>query len=84
MADQKDPVRVLTGRMGALTVHSRGKTNTVPSRAAFEAKFAAAVDPEQQLDPVERERRAQYAQRLHMTRLARARWHRGAPPTEAA
>ena len=74
MSHQKDPVRVRTGRLGALTVHASGKTNTGPARTAFMERFHHAVDPD------EREKRAGYALRKHMARLAMAR-HR---PTRAA
>lgn len=70
----KDPERVQTGRMGALAVHARGKTNTGPARAAWLAKIEAEVDPDGALDPEERARRVEYALRLRMTELARRRW----------
>jgi len=70
----KDPVRVMTGRMGALAVHSRGRTNTGPATAARWAKYEQAVDPDGTLDPATRRRRAEYARRLDMTRLALRRW----------
>jgi hypothetical protein len=38
--------RQLYGRMGALSVHARGKTNTAPPRAAFDARFEREVDPD--------------------------------------
>jgi hypothetical protein len=71
---RKDPERVRLGRLGALTVHSRGRTNVGPARSAWEAKLAAEVDPDGTLDAAERERRIGYALRLRMTRLAMARW----------
>ena len=76
MADirPKDPERVRLGRMGALTTHARGHTNTGPARAALLAKFDAEVDPTGTLDPAERARRAAYALRLHMLRLNAKRW----------
>jgi hypothetical protein len=77
MADAlvKDPERVMYGRLGALTVHARGRTNTVPASAAFMARFETEVDPEGVLLPAERARRAEYARRAHMTRLVLRRWH---------
>lgn len=80
MADtrQKDPVRVLTGRLGALATHARGRTNTAPASAAFLARFEAQVDPTGELDATERRRRAEYAKQDYMTRLALHR-HRGSP-----
>lgn len=73
-ARQKDPERVRLGLMGALTTHARGHTNTGPARLALLAKFDREVDPNNTLDPGERERRAKYALRLHMLRLNAKRW----------
>jgi len=72
--EAKDPERVRLGRLGALTVHARGRTNTAPARAAWEAKLAAEVDPDGSLAPAELERRLGYAMRERMTRLAMKRW----------
>ncbi|MDH4283496.1 MAG: hypothetical protein OEV36_12635, partial [Myxococcales bacterium] len=77
----------LRGRIGALVVHARGHTNTGPARAAFHTKFEREVDPEGILAPEERARRADYARRAHMSRLAlasavaRQRRARASPPT---
>lgn len=76
---EKDPERVRLGRLGALTVHARGRTNVGPARAAWEAKLIAEVDPDGSLAPAERDRRFQYALRLRMTRLAMTRWGRKQP-----
>jgi hypothetical protein len=73
-AATKDPERVRLGRLGALTVHARGRTNTAPARAAWEAKLAAEIDPDGSLTPDELARRMQFAMRARMTRLAMARW----------
>lgn len=70
----KDPERQRLGRLGALTVHARGRTNVGPARAAWEAQLAAEHGITQDLEPAERERRVQSALRLRMTRLAMARW----------
>ena len=75
----KDPQRVRLGRLGALSVHARGRTNTGPARAAWEAKMAAEVDPEGTLPPDELARRIEYAMRVRMTRLAMARWGKRKP-----
>jgi hypothetical protein len=76
MSDRpKDPKRVMTGRMGALSVHARGRTNTAPATAARWAKYEKAVDPDGTLDPATRRKRAEYARRLDMTRIALRRWH---------
>lgn len=74
MERQKDPVRVRAGRLGALTVHARGRTNTGPARRAWEAGIAAEVDPDGALGPEELARRTEYAMRVRMTRLAMRRW----------
>lgn len=83
----KDPQRVLIGRIGAYTVHSRysGCELTRPARAAFWSKFEREVDPDGVLDPAERARRAEMARKAYFARLAlksaqagakRARRHR--------
>jgi hypothetical protein len=85
MADSpKDPERVRLGRLGALTVHAAGKTNTRPARAAWLAKLAAEVDPDGTLPTAERDRRIEYLMRARMTRLAMARWSRTPKAPEAA
>lgn len=70
----KNPERVRLGRLGALTVHARGRTNVGPARAAWEASLAAESGITDDLDPAERERRVRSALRARMTRLAMARW----------
>lgn len=74
MSDEKDPKRVRAGRLGALATHSRGKTNTTAASAAFLARFEREVDPNGQLPPAERARRAEYARRAYMTKLVMGRW----------
>lgn len=64
--------RVLQGRLGALAVHSRGRTNTAPARGAFNQRFLDEVDPDRVLPEAERERRAAFARRAHFTKLALA------------
>lgn len=83
MADAKDPIRVRTGRLGALAVHSRGRTNTEPARAAFRERFRRQVDPDGTLPTDERERRADFAMREYMTRMAMHR-HREKATKSAA
>ncbi len=70
----KDPIRVRTGRLGALTVHARGRTNTGPARAAWEAQLAAEAGIGDDVTPEERARRMEHALRARMMRLADARW----------
>jgi hypothetical protein len=66
--------RVLTGRLGAYTAHSRhdGHEMTRAARAAFESKFERDVDPYGVLPIEERLRRAEMARKAHYTRLALA------------
>lgn len=61
-------------RLGALTLHAQGKTNTRPARQAFFERFVREVDPDMVLPPAEREKRARLALRAHMIRLS-ARAH---------
>lgn len=70
----KDPERVRLGRLGALSVHARGRTNVGPARAAWERQFADTFEIGDELDPVERQRRMEFAIRFRMTELARTRW----------
>lgn len=64
--------RVLTGRLGAYTLHSRYDSRELlkPARAAFESKFEHEVDPEGNLPVEERKHRAEMARKAHFTRLA--------------
>lgn len=64
--------RVLTGRLGAYTLHSKYDSRELlkPARAAFESKFEREVDPEGVLPIEERKRRAEMARKAHFTRLA--------------
>ena len=75
----KDPERVRLGRLGALTVHARGRTNTGPAREAWEARVAAEFGIDESLEPAERDRRMDAAMRVRMTRLAAARWGKKKP-----
>lgn len=66
--------RVLIGRIGAYTVHSRydGLEITKAAREAFRSKFERDVDPDGLLEPEERARRAEMARKAHFARLALA------------
>lgn len=75
----KDPTRVRLGRLGALMVHARGRTNTGPARAAWEAQLATEAGIPDDLPADERARRMEYALRARMTRLAEARWAKTRP-----
>lgn len=43
---------------------------TAAARSAFMDRFSKQVDPDGQLDPAERERRAESAKRAHFARMA--------------
>jgi len=62
--------KTLRGRIGALSLHAQGKTNTGPARAKFLARFEAEVDPDGLLPEAERSKRAEQARKLYFTRLA--------------
>lgn len=49
---------------------------TAPARRGFLARFERAVDPDNRLDPAEREKRARRLLQAHMIRLARKRRRR--------
>ena len=67
-----DSDRILRGRIGGFTLHSRydSREITAPARKAFLAGFEDQVDPERTLAPEERARRADMARKAHFTRLA--------------
>lgn len=54
------------GRMGALRVHGRGRTNTAPARAALAQKWLREADPEGVLPPEVRARRAEMLRRAFL------------------
>jgi len=65
-----------TGRAAALTrwAHVEDpQAATEPARRGFLARFERQVDPDNQLDPVEREKRARRLMRAHMIQLAQKR-----------
>lgn len=64
---------VRAGRLGALSVHSRGKTNTRAATAAFLARFEREVDPAGVLPPDVRAKRAEAARRAYFIRLSQRR-----------
>ena len=61
------------GAIGGFTTASRHDTReiTQPARDGFLRRFLFQVDPNNELAPEERERRAVAARRAHMRRLAR-------------
>ena len=64
--------RALAGRMGALLVHARGRTNAAPAGEALQARLEAEVDADRVLEPEERHRRAAFLRRARMQELALA------------
>jgi hypothetical protein len=62
--------RRLIGLKGAYALHAAGKTNTGPARQVFEQRWDDQVDPDRQLDSVERARRAEYARKAYYVDLA--------------
>ncbi len=69
-----DPqTRILVGRIAALErwAHTPDRSAaTKLARDAMDAKFERLVDPDNQLDPTERARRAAYKRTAHFQRLA--------------
>jgi hypothetical protein len=67
-----DESRRARGRLGALALHAShdSRVTSKPGRDAFLARFEREVDPEGKLPSAERARRAAYARRLYMGRLA--------------
>jgi hypothetical protein len=62
--------RTLRARVAAHTMHAQGGTNTAPARKAFLDRFEREVDPDLELSPDERARRADHARKAYFTSLA--------------
>jgi hypothetical protein len=62
--------RALRARAAAYALHAQGGTSTKAGTAAFLARFERQVDPDGQLAPDERARRAEQARKSYMTSLA--------------
>lgn len=64
--------RVLRARKAGLTTHARHDSKAIAARArnGFLARFEREVDPDGQLPPEERLRRAKLARKAYMTGLA--------------
>jgi len=62
--------RSLRARIAAHALHAAGRTNTGPASAAFLRRFEREVDPEGQLAPDVRARRAEHALAAHMAALS--------------
>lgn len=73
MTAEKDPQRVLIGRLGAHTKWAQTADRTAATaaaRAAAMKKFEDQVDPDRTLPAAERARRAESARKAHFQRLA--------------
>lgn len=62
--------RALRSRAAAFALHAQGGTSTKAGTLAFLARFEREVDPEGILTPEERSRRATFARKSYMARLA--------------
>jgi hypothetical protein len=62
--------RALRSRAAAFALHAQGGTSTTAGTQAFLARFEREVDPDGVLSPEERSRRASFARRSYMARLA--------------
>ena len=67
-----DPLASQRGRIGAYRLHATHdpRITTAPARRAFLAGFELAVDPDGELAPEERARRAAAAKKAHFAQLA--------------
>ncbi|MHB8670476.1 MAG: hypothetical protein ACYDAD_07960 [Acidimicrobiales bacterium] len=72
MAAADPAIRSAIGRLGAHAMHAGhdARSTTRAARAAFEARFAAEVDPDGVLSPDERARRAEHARKAYFLRLS--------------
>ena len=66
--------RSLRARLAAYAMHAQhdSRQTSAPGRAAFRARFEREVDPDDTLDPAERQRRAELARRAYFARLSLA------------
>lgn len=69
-----DSLASIRGRIGAYSLHALYDSREITSaaRSRFLQRFEKEVDPEHQLLPEERQRRAMMARRAHFQRLALA------------
>ena len=72
MPSQTPTERSQLSRAAALTrwAHSDPVAGTAAARSKFLERFEDEVDPDRQLDPAERERRANRARRAYFTKLS--------------
>lgn len=64
--------RALRAKIGAYSLHAKHdpRQTTAKARQTFLAKFEAEVDPNGELEPIERLRRAEQARKAHFARMA--------------
>lgn len=64
--------RALRAKIGAHALHAKHdpRQTTAKARQTFLARFEAEVDPNCDLDPIERLRRAEQARKAHFARMA--------------
>ncbi len=60
----------MRARAAAYAQHAQGKTNTGPATAGQLKRFEVEVDPDGLLTSEERARRAEFARKSYMTKLA--------------
>lgn len=78
MSEQKHPTGPTTaqrrawGRRGALILHGSGKTNVKPAHDALRAHWERLADPDGDLSPEVRAKRAAMLRRAHMIGLSMA------------
>ncbi|MFQ6026631.1 MAG: hypothetical protein ACE5Q6_03855 [Dehalococcoidia bacterium] len=70
--------RSIRARIGALSLHAQGRTNTAPARAKFMEKFIDQIDPKRVLPEPERLRRAELARKAYFSKLALRRGKKSA------
>lgn len=62
--------RSLRARIAAHALHAKGGTNTRAATEAFLGRFEREVDPNLELPPDERQRRAKHARKAYMSALS--------------
>jgi hypothetical protein len=69
--------RATAGRIGGLTRASKpdydGQAATLPARQGLMQRFLREVDPDEQLPPGERQRKADRLMEIHMIKMREAR-----------
>ena len=70
MADGQARLRAKIAAYSRWALTADPTSATAPARSAFNARFDREVDPDGVLPAAERARRAEYAKKAYMTRLA--------------